>query len=99
MNPSKRRVSKGWDAQKKAEGHDEILDFNHETEGDTINLEELFDNLGIGNNEDLRAYQVNIADNVLTVEGIENFSITINGDTLSEIGMSDNFDADMLSFK
>ncbi|OUR77846.1 hypothetical protein A9Q83_10060 [Alphaproteobacteria bacterium 46_93_T64] len=80
-----------------AEGHDVIMDFNHETEGDTINLDTLFDNLGIGENEDLRAYQVNIADNVLTVEGIDNFSITVKGDNLSDISMDDNFTSNQLS--
>lgn len=80
-----------------AEGHDVILDFNHETEGDTINLDTLFDNLNIGENDNLRAYQVNISDNVLTVEGIENFSITVKGDNLSDISMDDNFTSNQLS--
>jgi|GEM_PF-4106686 len=80
----------------RSEGHDVISDFNHLSEGDTIDLDALFDNLGI-NNADQRAYQVNIEDNVLTIEGIENFSITVAGDALTNVGASTNMTSDDLA--
>ncbi|MEH6477623.1 MAG: hypothetical protein V7727_18165, partial [Sneathiella sp.] len=73
----------------RSEGNDVINDFNHQSEGDTIDLDALFDNLGIDNADD-RAYQVNIEDNVLTIEGIENFSITVAGDALANVEASTN---------
>jgi alkyl sulfatase BDS1-like metallo-beta-lactamase superfamily hydrolase len=79
----------------RSEGHDIIQDFNHVTENDFIDLDALFDNLGI-QMDDFRAYQVNIESNVITVEGVDNFSITVEGDALADVSASDNFDFDQL---
>lgn len=79
----------------RSEGHDVITDFNH-AEGDTIDLDALFDNLGIDSADD-RAYQVNIDGGVLTVEGIDNFSITVEGDALPNVGTSTNMTSDALA--
>ncbi|OUR76589.1 hypothetical protein A9Q83_13530 [Alphaproteobacteria bacterium 46_93_T64] len=79
----------------RSEGNDTIQDFNHE-EGDTIDLDGLFDSLGI-NGSDNRAYQVNIEDNVLTIEGIEDFSITVQGDALPNVVGSTNMTSDDLA--
>ncbi len=78
-----------------SEGHDTIQDFNHIAENDFIDLDALFDKLGI-ENDDNRAYQVNIENNVITVEGVDNFSITVEGDALADVSASDNFDFDQL---
>ncbi|WP_025898625.1 calcium-binding protein [Sneathiella glossodoripedis] len=83
------------DNEAHTDGHDTIQDFNHILEGDFINLDELFDNLGIWQKND-RAEQVNIEDNVITVEGIENFSITVQGDTLDNVSAGDNYNYDQL---
>ncbi len=80
----------------RSEGHDVISDYNHQSEGDQIDLDALFDNLGIANADD-RAYQVNIEDNVLTIEGVDNFSITIAGDALPNVGTSTNMTSDELA--
>jgi len=80
----------------RSEGHDVINDFNHQTEGDIIDLEALFDNYGIYS-ADQRAHQVNIDGNVLTIEGIENFSITVQGDALPDVGTSTNLTSDVLA--
>ncbi|MEH6474518.1 MAG: calcium-binding protein [Sneathiella sp.] len=80
----------------RSEGHDVITDFNHQSEGDKIDLDALFDNLGIANADD-RAYQVNIEDNVLTIEGVKNFSVTIVGDALPNVGSSTNLTSDDLA--
>ncbi|MEH6474517.1 MAG: calcium-binding protein [Sneathiella sp.] len=80
----------------RSEGHDFISDFNYQEEGDTIDLDALFDNLGI-TDTDQRAYQVNIEDNVLTIEGVDNFSITIAGDALPNVMTSTNLMSDELA--
>ncbi|OUR76590.1 hypothetical protein A9Q83_13535 [Alphaproteobacteria bacterium 46_93_T64] len=79
----------------RSEGNDVIKDFNFE-EGDTIDLDAMFDKLGISN-EDTRAYQINIEGNVLTVEGVDNFSITVMGDTLPDVAASTNMTSDELA--
>jgi len=56
----------------------------------------MFDKLGISN-EDTRAYQVNIDGNVLTVEGVDNISITVMGDTLPDVAASTKMTSDELA--
>ncbi len=70
-----------------SEGHDVITDFNAD-EGDVIDLDALFDNLGI-KGDDERAALVEIEDNVITVENLDNFSITVQGDNLPDSGLDD----------
>ncbi|MBE7637534.1 type I secretion C-terminal target domain-containing protein [Sneathiella sp. P13V-1] len=77
-----------------SEGHDLITDFNA-AEGDVIDLDTLFDNLGIEGNED-RASHVEIEGNVITIENLDNFSITVQGDDLPDSGLED-FTSDQLA--
>lgn len=64
------------------EGYDTITDFNV-AEGDVIDLDALFDNMGIATEN--RADMVNVSEsNVLTVDGAYSFSITIQGDTIAD---------------
>ncbi len=63
-----------------SDGHDTIEDFNA-AEGDKINLDAVFDHLGI--DTDNRADMVNVdGGNRLTIDGVGDFSIQIEGDTI-----------------
>lgn len=64
------------------DGDDTITDFDI-SEGDVIDLDALFDNMGIATEN--RADMVNVSNsNVLTVDGTYSFSITIQGDTIAD---------------
>ena len=60
-----------------------------------IELDTLFDNLGIKGDDD-RASRVEIEDNVITIENLDNFSITVQGDNLPDSGL-DDFTSDQLA--
>jgi hypothetical protein len=79
---------------------DTITDFDFAIEGDTVDLDKLFDALGVDPAD--RAGDISISagsDAVLTVTGNAGFSITFSGVDLGGDGNLGQFDAAALALK